>query len=226
MSGFRRRRPIWQANDYEGARVTKGMTMKGFFAISILVTVTVGCTWKNAGTFQTSQNMKLVATNDLQARSSYQVLVNKQGGKYIAYVGHHSLTDPGEGMAPTGTPPLPRRNILTGQDEENGTSIVDVTDPAHPNYLAHLPVSAHQGGGAQLVRVCGNLPSQAAAGKFYLLRNYHNAAQEIWDVTDPSHPQGVHTVKPGVATTAADRGNHLIGHQSGAANRMASTHNN
>ncbi len=196
--------------------------MMRYFAIFISLSVAMGCTSKNSG--PTSKNMKLVGTNDLQARSAYQVLVNKQGGKYIAYVGHHSLAGPGEGMAPDGTPALPRRNNLTGQDEENGTSIVDVTDPAHPVYLAHLPVSDTKGGGAQMVRVCGNLPSAAAAGKFYLLRNYHNAAHEIWDVTDPSHPQGIRTVKPGVSPTAADRGNPLIGDQTNGANAMASTH--
>ncbi len=154
--------------------------------------VAIGC---SKSSLQTSKNMKLVGTNDLQARSAYQVLVNKQGGRYIAYVGHHTLTGPGENRAPTGTPPLPRRNSLTGQDEESGTSIVDVSDPAHPNYLAHLPVADGQGGGAQMVRVCGGLP--AGGDKFYLLRNYHNAAHEIWDVTDPAHPQDVRTVRNG-----------------------------
>ena len=30
-------------------------------------------------------------------------------------------------------------NPLTGQVEDNGTSIVDVTDPKHPRYLHHIP---------------------------------------------------------------------------------------
>src|SRR5712664_417121 len=185
--------------------------MMRFFAICISLTVAVGCSSK---TMPTSKNMKLVGTNDLQARSSYQVLINKQNNRYIAYVGHHTLTGPGEGLAPAGTPALPLRNALTGQDEENGTSIVDVTDPAHPNYLAHLPVPDTRGGGAQMVRVCGNLPA-GGAGKFYMLRSYHSAAHEIWDVTDPSHPQDVLTVK---------NGRPLIGAQTGALGAMASTH--
>src|SRR3989475_4217413 len=49
---------------------------------------------------------------------------SQQRGRFVAYVGHHG------GRA---------RNPLTGADEDNGTSIVDVTDPARPRYLAHIP---------------------------------------------------------------------------------------
>ncbi len=64
-------------------------------------------------------NMRLVGHNDLQARTAYQPTIFKQGGRYIAYVGHHGGSK--ENPAP--------RNALTGQDELNGTSILDVTDP-------------------------------------------------------------------------------------------------
>ena len=73
--------------------------------------------------------MRLVGYNDLQARSAYQPTIHKQGDRYIAYIGHHG-----------GTPDVPKPvNPLTGQAEFNGTSIVDVTDPAQPKYLAHIP---------------------------------------------------------------------------------------
>src|SRR5215475_12616074 len=52
-------------------------------------------------------NMRLVGYNDLQARSAYQPVIQKQGDRWIAYVGHHA------GMQP---------NPLTGKDEPNGTS--------------------------------------------------------------------------------------------------------
>src|SRR5437870_10883884 len=69
-----------------------------------------------------ASNMRLVGTSDLQARSAYQPTIHHQGDRWIAYVGHHG-----------GTPDVPKpRNPLTGQEEFNGTSIVDVTDPAHP----------------------------------------------------------------------------------------------
>src|SRR5947209_19830688 len=70
-------------------------------------------------------NMRLVGTNDLQGRSAYQPTIAHQGDRYIAYIGHHG-----------GTPEVPKpMNPLSGQAEFNGTSIVDVTDPAHPKYL-------------------------------------------------------------------------------------------
>src|SRR5581483_12219999 len=75
------------------------------------------------------RNMRLVGYNDLQGRSAYQPSIHKQGARYIAYIGHHGGTD-------TIAKPV---NPLTGQAEFNGTSIVDVTDPAHPKYLKHIP---------------------------------------------------------------------------------------
>jgi hypothetical protein len=54
-----------------------------------------------------AKNMRLVGFNDLQARSAYQPIIQKQGDRYIAYVGHHG-----------GTRAIPRPvNPLTGQAE-------------------------------------------------------------------------------------------------------------
>src|SRR5437762_9138418 len=69
-------------------------------------------------------NMDLVGYSDLQARSAYQPTIHKQGTRFIAYIGHHG----GQ-----------QRNALTGAMENNGTSIVDVTDPKQPKYLSHIP---------------------------------------------------------------------------------------
>jgi len=39
-----------------------------------------------------SQNMRLVGTNDLQARSTYQPTLHKYPrGRYILFTGHHAL---------------------------------------------------------------------------------------------------------------------------------------
>src|SRR5262245_66215236 len=79
-----------------------------------------------------ARNMRLVGYNDLHARSAYQPTIHHQGNRYIAYVGHHG-----------GTPDVPKPvNRLTGEAEYNGTSIIDVTDPAHPKYLVHIPCLA------------------------------------------------------------------------------------
>src|SRR5262245_10449592 len=89
-------------------------------------------------------NMRLVGHNDLQARTAYQPTIFKQGGRYIAYVGHH-------GASKDNPEPL---NPLNGQKELNGTSILDVTDPKNPKYLAHIPGAVGDGeaGAAQMTR--------------------------------------------------------------------------
>src|SRR5678810_1390066 len=71
-----------------------------------------------------SRDMTLLGSNDLQARSAYQPVIQKQGNRYIAYIGHHAGTMP---------------NTLTGKMEDNGTSVVDVTNPRQPKYIAHIP---------------------------------------------------------------------------------------
>ena len=126
------------------------------------------------------QNMALVGYSDLQGRSAYQPVVHESNGRWIAYVGHHGGST---------------LNPLTGKAEDNGTSILDVSDPRNPKYLAHIPGEPGQGetGGAQMVRVCSgkDLPSGpkgADKSKVYLLRTFGNLAHEVWDVTAPEKP--------------------------------------
>jgi hypothetical protein len=81
---------------------------------------------------------------------------------------------------------------LTGAEEFNGTSILDVTDPRTPRYLAHIPgePGLAEAGGGQMARVCDGktLPRADRAG-VYLLRTRGNAAHEVFDVTDPARPR-------------------------------------
>jgi hypothetical protein len=139
-----------------------------------------------------SSNMQLIGSSDLQDRSAYQPTIHQQGGRWIAYIGHHG------GSAP---------NPLTGQVENNGTSILDVTDPSHPAYLAHIPGEAGtpeklELGGAQMARVCdGNSLPHADKSKVYLLRTFGNSAHEIWDVTDPAKPHRLTEVLSGLHDT-------------------------
>ena len=134
-------------------------------------------------------DMELVGYSDLQSRSAYQPVVHKQGDRWILYVGHHG------GMA---------LNPLTGKQESNGTSILDVSDPNRPKYLFHIPGDAGQGegGGAQMVRVCSgaDLP-RADKSKVYLLRSFGSVGHEIWDVTDPTRPGRVTVVVTGLRDT-------------------------
>ena len=139
---------------------------------------------------QSSWNMELVGHSDLQGRSAYQPIIINENGREIAYVGHH-----------TGS----MMNPLTGAVEPNGTSLVDVTDPANPKYLSHIPGSTAAGeeaGGAQMVRVCsGNTLPHGARGKWYLLRPNGVESQEIFDVTDPTHPTRLTVIISGLNFT-------------------------
>ena len=110
--------------------------------------------------------MELVGAHDLGGRSAYQPVIHRQGTRWIAYVGHHAGGD-------------------------NGTSIVDVSDPRAPRLLAHIPSE----GGAQMARVCD------LKGRTFLLRTRGESAHEIWDVTQPGKPSRVSTVVDGLAGT-------------------------
>jgi len=133
------------------------------------------------GTPPEAVNMRLVGYDDLQGRSAYQPTIHHQGNRYIAYIGHHG-----------GTPEIPKPvNRLTGQAEFNGTSIVDVTDPAHPRYLAHIPGTPgnYEDGGAQMTRVCdGRALPKGDPNNTYLLRVFGGKGHQIYDVTDPAKP--------------------------------------
>ena len=126
-------------------------------------------------------NTRLVGFSDLQGRSAYQPTIHHQGDRWIAYIGHHGGTDA-----------LPQPvNAITGRAEFNGTSIIDVTDTAHPKYLTHLPgqEGTYESGGAQMVRICdGRMLPKGDRNAVYMLRTFGGQAHEIWNVTDPAHP--------------------------------------
>ncbi len=143
-----------------------------------------------------AKNMRLVGYNDLQARSAYQPVIHRQGDRYIAYIGHHGGTN-------AVSKPI---NPMNGQPEFNGTSIVDVTNPAKPKYLFHIPGQEgnYEQGGAQMVRVCDGkgLPGgKADANAVYLLRSFGGKAHEIWNVVDPAAPKLVTRISEGLKDT-------------------------
>ncbi len=83
---------------------------------------------------------------------------------------------------------------------------MDVTDPAHPKFVAHIPgemdrtdkmptqealakATAEDLGGSQYMRVCtGKELPHADSSKAYMLRAFGRIGWEMWDVTDPAKP--------------------------------------
>src|SRR5262245_15881199 len=181
---------IMRAKRFQNSnRMKERVHMKAHLPIAILALLSIA---EAAQQKPEKNNMDLVGYSDLQARSAYQPTIHKQGDRWIAYVGHHGGS---------------QLNPLTGKQENNGTSIVDVTDPKQPKYLAHIPgepVASGPGesGGAQMARVCnGSQLPRADKSKVYLLRSFGNSAHEVWDVTDPAKPNRVTVVVSGLRDT-------------------------
>jgi len=139
-------------------------------------------------------NMQLVGHHDLQGRSAYQPIVHVYNGRRILFVGQHA----GSAI-----------NTLTGDEERNGVSILDVTNPSEPTLLHHLPPSGDADTGTQHVQVCsgGALPD-ADPDKTYLLRTNGQLSTEIFDVSDPTQPKFVVTVAETGQTEFGDRATH------------------
>jgi hypothetical protein len=146
-------------------------------------------TFAQDGSKPEASNMKLVGYSDLQGRTAYQPVIQKQGDRWIAYIGHHGDK---------------KLNPLTQKMEDNGTSIIDVTDPKNPKYLSHLPGEEGKAeqGGAQMVRVCrgADLP-KADKSKYYMLRVFGNQSHEVWDVSEPAQPTLLTTIGKGLKGT-------------------------
>ena len=126
------------------------------------------------------RDLELVGQNDLQARSAYQPIVHAYGERRILFVGHHA----GEALNPA-----------TGYIEKNGLSILDVTDPAAPQFLAHMPPTGTEASGTQHVQVCdGSALPSADDSKVYAIRTNGALSYEVVDVTDPAQPVFLRTI--------------------------------
>jgi hypothetical protein len=147
------------------------------------------------GDYPSVVDTRLVGRHDLQARSAYQPIVHRYGDRRILFVGHHA------GEAP---------NPLTGALERNGLSILDVTDPSAPQYLAHVPPTGPEASGTQHVQVCdGSALPRADRAKVYAIRTNGQLSYEVLDVTDPAKPSFLTTIaETGVSSRPeSDRGN-------------------
>ncbi|HSL23840.1 MAG TPA: hypothetical protein VK886_20065, partial [Vicinamibacterales bacterium] len=129
-----------------------------------------------------SENVRLVGHHDLQGRESLVVTTRSDAanGNWV-YVGHHESLDS-----------QPKQNPVTGKAEFNGTSILEITDPATPRLVWHIPnqVSANSRG---VWVVYDYKFNSNPAGRDYLIRNSEAGDDlkfQIFDITsrhtDPS----------------------------------------
>ncbi|HEX7273395.1 MAG TPA: hypothetical protein VF420_14715 [Casimicrobiaceae bacterium] len=120
-----------------------------------------------------SHNIQWLGHADLQGRTAYQPTLHTINGHVYLFVGHFA------GQTVNGEP--------------NGTTITDVTNPAQPVLVAHIPST----NGAQMVRVCdGHTGVLGTTGQYYMLRNTGNT-HEVWNVTNPASPSRLSVIQPG-----------------------------
>ena len=134
-----------------------------------------------------AENMQLVGHDDLQGREALVVTTKSDAanGSWV-YVGHHESYWDGK----------PKLNPITRKEEWNGTSILDVSDPARPKYVWHIPNDTNRNSRGVSVVYDYRFDS---SGRDYLIRNSEALTQgetgedlkfQIFDVTprttDPS----------------------------------------
>ncbi len=134
-----------------------------------------------------AENVRLVGYNDLQGRTALVTTTKSDpaNGNWV-YIGHHDAFHDEK----------PILNPITGKMEFNGTSILDITDPAKPKYVWHIPNQTNKNSRSTSVVYDYKFDG---SGRDYLIRNSEALTQgetgqdlkyEIWDITsrdtDPS----------------------------------------
>ncbi len=192
--GITQRAATFQRTETMKARSEGGM--RAFAAVALAVATAFGAgsalAVEQSGE---SKDMTLVGHVGLQGRGAYQPNVIKYpDGRTIAFSGLHSGPNLGGVDGPLPNP------LNGGALEENGTMIIDITDPKKPVETFHIPVAV-KGGQAQMARLClgSDLPG-GTPGNVYLLRNIQGTAAqqsgyETWDVTDVHKPKFLAAVR-------------------------------
>jgi hypothetical protein len=126
-----------------------------------------------------AENVTLVGYHDLQGRQSLQVMARSDAanGNWL-YVGHspNNRTDPEE----------PQLNPITGQREWNGTSILEISDPANPKLVWHIPNDVASVNSRAVSVVYDYKHSSNPAGRDYLIRSWDTGKEmkfQIFDIT-------------------------------------------
>jgi hypothetical protein len=141
------------------------------------------------GSAPEAKDMVLVGYSDLQGRSAYQPIIQQQGERFIAYIGHHG------GAA---------LNPLHGQTEPNGTSIVEVTDPRNERWR-HSADRRSQQTSARRSRLVGAV---RAHGPEYPVRTARPAGHRTAR-RGPYHLSGPWHTDPGVRQEPARQNRRL-----------------
>ena len=120
------------------------------------------------------RNVEFVGRHDLQGRDALQVtaISDAANGDWL-YVGHHDDTWAG----------VPRLNPVTNALEWNGTSILDVSDPANPELVWHIPNAVNANSRSTSV-VYDYAFESDPPGRDYLVRNSQNADTAVFQVFD------------------------------------------
>src|SRR5262245_45349293 len=134
-----------------------------------------------------AQNVRLVGYNDLQGRESLVVttMSDQANGSWV-YVGHHeSYWDD-----------KPKMNPITGKEEWNGTSILNVDDPSNPKLVWHIPNDSNRN--SRGVSVVYDYKFDGS-GRDYLIRNSETLTEgetgkdlkyQIFDITSRASDPG------------------------------------
>ncbi len=130
---------------------------------------------------ESAGNVRLLGHNDLQGRTALMVLARSDpaNGDWV-YVGHHESFRDGQ----------PLLNPITGNMEFNGTSILEISDPANPRLVWHIPNETNRN--SRSVWVVYDYQHDGS-GRDYLIRNSEDLSSgnegtdlkyQIFDITD------------------------------------------
>ena len=135
-----------------------------------------------------ASNVRLVGYNDLQGRQSLQLTARSDAanGNWL-YVGHSPNNREEK--------ELPQLNPITGQMEFNGTSILEISDPANPKLVWHIPGA--EGANHRSVSVVYDYKHDSSS-RDYLIRSFDTGKDfrfQIFDITDRAkNPKGISLV--------------------------------
>jgi len=124
-----------------------------------------------------ARHVELIGYHALQGRHALQIVTKSDAvnGNW-AYVGH---------VPQRSGPREPMPNSLSGRDEWNGTSILDITDPSAPELVWHIPNDVRAN--SRSVSVVYDYGFESSpAGRDYLIRNVEAGDDmkfQIFDIT-------------------------------------------